>query len=125
MANVLTNNVFGKLLPAKRGQAAERRARQHLEQRGLTFVEQNYHCRRGELDLVMQDGEQWVFVEVKFRNDRGFADTEASIHASKRRKMESAIAFYMQAHNLHPDYTLCRMDVVAITGDHIEWYKNV
>ncbi|WP_026377491.1 YraN family protein [Aestuariibacter salexigens] len=112
-------------LSFSKGREGEHAARKYLEQQGLTFVAQNYHCRRGELDLVMRDGEQWVFVEVKFRKNTYFADPEASFHASKRRKMEAAIAMFMQVHELHPDYTACRIDMVAIRSDRIAWYQNV
>lgn len=27
----------------------------------------NYHCRRGEIDLIMRDGETLFFVEVRAR----------------------------------------------------------
>ncbi|MGS0727400.1 YraN family protein, partial [Shewanella sp. 0m-11] len=38
------------------GQIAEYAARQYLQQRGLTFVEQNVRYRFGEIDIVMKDG---------------------------------------------------------------------
>ncbi|HUM92822.1 MAG TPA: YraN family protein, partial [Candidatus Competibacter sp.] len=46
---------------------AEDLARRHLETRGLTLVTRNFRCRVGELDLIMRDGEQLVFVEVRSR----------------------------------------------------------
>ena len=50
------------------GSEAERFARTFLEQQGLTFIMKNYRCRTGEIDLVMQDGDELVFVEVKYRS---------------------------------------------------------
>ena len=38
------------------GAAAEQLAATFLTQKGLKLVAQNYNCRFGEIDLVMQDG---------------------------------------------------------------------
>ncbi len=49
------------------GRQGEAHARRHLEAHGLTFVGANWRCAAGELDLVMRDAEEIVFVEVKTR----------------------------------------------------------
>ena len=54
------------------GAAAEDQALHFLQQRGLILVERNYHCRFGEIDLIMRDGKTLVFVEVKARSGSGF-----------------------------------------------------
>ena len=54
------------------GQTAERHAREHLEQHGLRLVTQNWQCRRGELDLIMLDGNCLVFIEVRYRQHKGW-----------------------------------------------------
>ncbi len=36
-----------------------------LTQQGLKLVVSNYHCRYGEIDLIMQEGNTLVFVEVR------------------------------------------------------------
>jgi Holliday junction resolvase-like predicted endonuclease len=38
-----------------------------LQQQGLRLLAQNWLCKRGELDLVMLDGDTVVFVEVRYR----------------------------------------------------------
>ena len=49
------------------GNAAENKAVTYLEEQGLTLRCRNYRTKRGELDIVMQDGDTIVCVEVKFR----------------------------------------------------------
>jgi len=49
------------------GKDAERQALEHLQQHGLRLLAQNWLCKRGELDLVMLDGDTVVFVEVRYR----------------------------------------------------------
>ena len=53
------------------GDQGEGHARRYLEARGLTFVAANWRCPAGELDLVMRDGDEIVFVEVKTRHGPG------------------------------------------------------
>src|SRR5665811_848756 len=50
------------------GRAGERHARLFLEARDYQFVAANWHCPAGELDLVMRDHAELVFVEVKTRS---------------------------------------------------------
>ncbi|EIS64639.1 YraN family protein, partial [Yersinia pestis] len=45
----------------------ENLARRHLERAGLVFQAANVAFRGGEIDLIMRDGDAWVFVEVRFR----------------------------------------------------------
>ncbi len=66
------------------GQEGERLARRYLEQQGLTFVEQNVRYSFGELDLVMKQGSQWVFVEVKYRSPSRFGGALQSLTARPR-----------------------------------------
>ena len=56
-------------------------ARRYLEQKGLVFVAANVRYRVGELDLIMRDGRQWVFVEVRYRRDARFGGAAMSITA--------------------------------------------
>ena len=49
------------------GQRGEYLARVFLEKKGMDFVRANFSRRGGELDLIMLDGDDVVFVEVKTR----------------------------------------------------------
>jgi len=63
------------------GKDAERLALRHLEQQGLRLLAQNWSCKRGELDLVMLDGDTVVFVEVRYRQHAQWGGALASIDA--------------------------------------------
>lgn len=108
-------------MPAKKakdllGKTGEHHARIVLEAQGYGFVESNWHCRAGELDLVMtQDGEL-VFVEVKTRRgDRG-GRAEEAITVSKARRMLAAAEWFVSDHPEFHDY-IWRCDLMAITVD--------
>lgn len=109
------------------GQAAETLACDYLQRNGLKLVQRNYRCRRGELDLVMQQGEVVVFVEVRFRSPSAYADGIASVDRHKQEKLLAAAQHYLQQ---HPDAARrpCRFDVVAVTPERgenrVEWITN-
>jgi putative endonuclease len=54
------------------GLEAEKLAVTFLIERGLKLVTQNYHCRFGEIDLIMKDGKTLVLVEVRLRSKHQF-----------------------------------------------------
>lgn len=52
----------------KTGQEQEAKAACFLKTQGYQILEQNYRCKRGEIDLVAREGQYLVFVEVKYRS---------------------------------------------------------
>ncbi len=114
------------------GSEAERFARSFLEQQGLTFIMQNYRCRTGEIDLIMRDGDELVFVEVKYRSNSQHGSAIEFFHPSKKRKFESAVMHYMQDKKFNPSVVPHRIDLVGIEGNgqgqqqqNINWLKSI
>jgi putative endonuclease len=103
------------------GRAWEQLALAHLQAHGLTLVEANFTCKGGEIDLVMRDGATWVFVEVRQRADRRHGGAAASITPAKQRRVLRAAQVYLQRMARMP---ACRIDVVAIDGDRIDWLRD-
>jgi putative endonuclease len=109
-----------------RGRAAEQAALGFLESRGLGLVARNYRCRLGEIDLVMRDGAELVFVEVRARAHRDFGGAAGSINAAKQRRLTAAARHFLMT---HPDSARlpARFDVVAISstgGDNaLRWIR--
>ncbi|MCV2883525.1 YraN family protein [Aestuariibacter sp. AA17] len=116
-----TKGLWSKL----RGYAAESSARRYLEGQGLNFIQKNYLCRQGEIDLIMQDGAEWVFVEVKFRHNQQHGRAEEYFHANKRRKFEKAVLHFLHSKHINPAHVPFRIDVVAINKDQLSWFKCV
>lgn len=104
------------------GRTAEDRALEHLEARGLRLETRNFRCRGGEIDLVMRDGNERVFVEVRFRASQRFGSPEATVNAAKQKRIALAAGHYLAQHDDRP----CRFDVVALDGDPptVRWYRN-
>jgi putative endonuclease len=64
---------------AAAGGRAETLAADFLVARGLSIVERNFRCRRGEIDIIARDGDTLVFAEVRQRTRIVFGGEEASI----------------------------------------------
>ena len=102
---------------AETGKKAEDLAAEHLRSRGMTVIERNFRAKVGEIDLVVQDGEEMVFVEVRARASRDFGGAAASVDASKRRKVVRAARVWLAARGWDGP---CRFDVVAVEGGRLE-----
>jgi putative endonuclease len=87
-----------------------------LQRRGFVLVERNWRCTSGELDAIMWDGDELVFVEVKARTGASRGSAEESLTNSKARKLATAAEWYLAD---HPDAgdPIWRIDLVAITLD--------
>jgi putative endonuclease len=103
------------------GQGWEQHALKHLTARGLCLVESNFRCKCGEIDLILRDGEMLVFVEVRHRMARSHGGAAASITPAKIRRLVHAAQFYLLR---FPRVPPCRIDVVAIDGDHLDWLRD-
>lgn len=97
------------------GLRGEDLARAWLEARGMTFVEGRFRAGRGEIDLVMRDGETLVLVEVKYRPGGRAGDGLTAVTPAKRQRFISAAAGYL-AQREAGDVPV-RFDVVEITAD--------
>lgn len=97
------------------GDLGERWAREYLAERGYRIRETNFRCRKGEVDIVAQDGDCLVFVEVRTRSGPAFGPPEESVTAAKRRRLAALALTYVQARQGLPrDW---RIDVVAVEVD--------
>lgn len=93
------------------GRAFEGEAKKYLEHKGYRCVDRNYTCRGGELDLVLKDGDVWVFAEVKARRSARYGTPAEAVGYTKRRRLICAAQKYMQENCIEAD---CRFDVVEI-----------
>jgi len=101
------------------GGAAEVKAAAYLEAQGLRVLETNYHCRRGEIDIIAEEGDMLVFVEVKQR--RYLSDAAVSIHYRKQQRLTAAASHYLSGSFARP----CRFDAVLFDKDNnVEWIRG-
>ena len=108
-------------------QQTERSASEYLQIQRLKLVTKNYHCPRGEIDLIMRDQQSLVFIEVRYRKNINFGTPVESIGPQKLKRIKTAINHYTMTNNL--GYLPCRIDVIGLHGNkehpNIHWIKNV
>lgn len=113
--------------PQESGAAAEDAALALLLGRDLQLLARNVRYPFGEIDLVMRDGAQLVFVEVRFRSNARFGGAAVSVDAAKRRKLARAAQAWIGNHRQFANAG-CRFDVVAATpsssGIACEWIRD-
>ena len=108
----------------QRGSSYEKKARRYLESRGLQFVAANVYVRGGEIDLIMRHHQVIVFVEVRFRRNDAFGSAAASITARKQKRLLHTAQVWLNGTGESFDTVDCRFDVLAFTGNEIEWLTN-
>jgi putative endonuclease len=97
------------------GDAGERHARRQLEGAGYSFLAEQWRCPAGELDLVMLQGDDLVFVEVKVRRG-GLLEAEQAVTPAQQRRLLAAAQAFLMAHPEHQELTW-RIDLLGITLD--------
>ena len=110
-----------------RGRRAERRAERYLGRQGLATVARNYARTTGEVDLIMLDAEQLVFVEVRYRGPGAWSRPLESVDRAKQRRIARTCELFRRDHPEHR-FRSVRFDVVAATrgnyGVELEWIRN-
>ncbi len=105
------------------GLEAEKLAATFLTNHGLKLVTQNYHCRFGEIDLIMTEAKTLVFIEVRLRNNSQFGSAASSITPQKQKKLILTAQHYLQQHG----QSACRFDAILMSKNNlqnIEWIRN-
>jgi len=97
------------------GKLGEGIAKDFLKKQGYIFIEQNFHCRLGEIDLIAKDKDILVFVEVKTRLNTDTIAPEESIIPSKVSKIKKTIQYYLLSKD-HKNLLL-RIDFIGIILD--------
>lgn len=95
-----------------KGSRAEQTAATFLEKQGYRILERNYRCRRGEIDIVAEEGEVLCFVEVRSTESRAFGDPLETIGDAKQARIIRAARHYLATRRV--DDRQVRFDVVGI-----------
>ena len=115
----------------KQGEDAEAACCDYLRSQGLKTVDKNFHCRHGEIDIIMLDKNMLVFIEVRYRKNNNFGGGLESITTTKQQKLRKTAELYLQ---INQHYKNARFDVVSMsktnqTSDNqqkyiFEWITN-
>ncbi len=102
----------------KKGNLAEDRAVEFLQNDGFKIVERNFYSRFGEIDIVALKDEVLHFIEVK----SGKGEPIYKITPSKISKIQKTIEFFLNKTKLDFDYCI---DGLVVKDDEIELYENI
>ena len=93
------------------GAWGEALAARYLQKKRYKLVACGYHCRFGEIDLIVQNRKYLVFVEVKLRKSGDFAAAREYVDRKKQDRIRVTASMYLSKNptNLQP-----RFDVVEI-----------
>lgn len=113
----------------KIGAEGENIALEYLEKKGYKILEQNFCIPGGEIDLIMKQGDVFVFIEVKARSQGSFGTPEESITPQKLRFLQRSVSQYFLRKNISIYDIDFRMDLVAIENNYtdemdIRHYEN-
>lgn len=108
----------------KLGPTGEQDARTYLEAKGMRFVTANWRCLSGEIDLVMLDRNELVFVEVKARRGDYAGRAEEAVGRAKARKLLATGEWFVSKHPEFQD-RIWRIDLLALTYDREDRIKRV
>lgn len=98
-----------------KGTEVEQWAKHMMMKEGLIPLDQNVRTPFGEIDLIMLDGKELVFIEVRYREHWSFGDGAESVTFAKRRRIVRSAYVYLARKPKYADYS-CRFDVISVTG---------
>jgi len=98
----------------KRGLGAygETLAARHLTGAGMVLLERNWSTPRGEIDLLLREGEVLVVCEVKTRTTEAYGLPHEAVDAAKVKRLRLVADEWLAGHAANP--TEVRVDMVAV-----------
>lgn len=93
------------------GAWGEALAAEYLRKKRYRIVAAGYHCRFGEIDLIVRDKKYLVFVEVKLRKNGSFAQAMEYVDRRKQDRIRVTASMYLSQ---NPTELQPRFDVIEI-----------
>lgn len=103
-----------------KGNLAEERACQYLQERGFAIVEQNFYSRFGEIDIIALRESVLHFIEVKSALD--YESAVQNITQKKISRIIKTAMVYLKKNNLEIEYVF---DAIIITPKELEMIHNI
>ena len=103
------------------GQKGEKIVEEYLKARGCKILKRNYRTPFGEADLVVEDGDEIVFVEVKARTTSRYGAPREAVGKTKQQRYYKIAQYYWLRTGEEPN---ARFDVAEVYADgRIEYLK--
>ena len=96
-----------------------------LQQKGYTILERDWKSGHRDIDIIAQDRDMIVFIEVKTRRNRLYADPEIAVNYQKIQNLRRAANHFIKYRRID---LIVRFDIITVVGmtgsmpeiDHIE-----
>jgi putative endonuclease len=98
------------------GRRAEMLARAFFQKKGFIVVDHNFHCRFGEIDLIVRKRKSLRFVEVKYRTHIDHGLPQESVVKRKQQRIRASALMWLKRRHLPVDGEL-HFDVLALRKD--------
>ena len=103
------------------GRQGETLVEAYLKKRGCKILKRNYCTPFGEADLIVEDGGEIAFVEVKTRQSFAYGTPAEAVGFSKQARYRKIAEYYWMRTGEEPN---ARFDVAEVYADgRIEYYK--
>src|SRR3954453_18688350 len=96
------------------GAYGEAIAARHLVDLGMILLDHNWRCPDGEIDLILRDGDELVFCEVKTRRSNSHGTPMEAVSAAKFARMRRLAPQWMAASGVRAKDI--RFDLVGIVA---------
>ena len=104
------------------GKKGERLVARALKKQGCKILFTNYKTPFGEADIIVADGDEIAFVEVKTRTGENYGTPREAVGYDKQNRYKKIAAYYGLQTGTEPN---ARFDVAEVYADgRTEYYKN-
>lgn len=103
------------------GTEIEAIAKAFLEEQGLTILEQNFHCKFGEIDLIAKHNNKVIFVEVRYRKNSSYGSGANSVTTKKQQKIIATAKYYTTKISSRHDF---RFDIISVSASNNTYKQN-
>ena len=93
------------------GAWGEALAAEYLRKKPYKLVAAGFQCRFGEIDLIVKDRKNLVFVEVKLRKNADFAAAREYVDRNKQDRIRVTASMYLSK---NPTQLQPRFDIIEI-----------
>jgi len=104
------------------GKKGEEHATKYLIEKNYKIIQRNFECKQGEIDIIAKDKNEYVFIEVKTRQNLNYGMPSESVTIQKQKHIKNATKYYIYLNKLENQYI--RFDVIEIFIKNNKYYLN-
>lgn len=104
------------------GKQGENMATKYLQKKGYKIIARNFECKQGEIDIIAKDKKEYVFIEVKTRQNFQYGKPCEAVNNQKKKHIYKATQYYIYSHKLENKFI--RIDVIEIYKTNNKYYLH-